>query len=399
MGIKDWLIHKLSNNTKTTVNIDEIVGNVQELYAREMAFETCVNMIANAVGKCKIKTYRSREPTKEKEYYLWNIQPNINQNSTEFMHILIKRLYKNNEVVVVSIGNYEREQLYIADTFRKKDLKIAGEEEVYTDIVVNNIPLYRDFRASEIIHLTLNDGNIKFVIDNMYESYKKLLNSLSKNIAWKNGKHLKVNVEHIATRDEKWLEAFHDIINNQVKPFLESENAVLPEFDGYKYEFLEDLNSKGSLQNTRDIRAMIDDIYSYTANAFGIPPVLLLGSVEGTKDAMKRWLTTGIDPLCNQLSQEITRARYNYKMWASGTYIRVDTSSIIHFDLFDNASNVEKIVGSGTHSIDDVREASGLERLDEEWSKKHYMTLNITGIKNATKDTITEGGEKNEIKK
>lgn len=390
MGIKDWIINKLSNNSFKQVDVEEIIGAMQELYVRDMAFETCVNMISNAVGKCKVKTFRSREPTREKEYYLWNVRPNANQNSVEFMHRLIKKLYTDNEVLVVSFSDGRNEQLYIADSFTKEQIKFAGQERIYTGVVVEGIDLRRKFSANDVIHLTLNDSNVKTVIDNMYDSYRKLLNSLTKNIVWKNGKHLKVSIDQIIVQDENWLESFQDIIQNQVKPFLESEIAVLPEFNGYKYEMVENKNSSSAAsQNTRDIKAMIDDIYAFTANAFGIPAVLLLGEVAGTEDAMSRWLTTCIDPLCDQIGKEITAKRYSYDDWHKGNHVEVDTSAIMHFDLFGNAANVEKLIGSGIYSIDDVRESVGLNRLNTEWSKKHYMTLNITSIE---KDTKVEGG-------
>lgn len=390
MGIKDWIINKLNNNSFKQVDVKEIIGTMQELYVRDMAFETCVNMISNAVGKCKIKTFRSREPTRGKEYYLWNIKPNSNQNSSEFMHRLIKKLYLDNEALVVSIQGRNGDQIYVADSFSEEQIRLAGQEKIYTGIVVDGVDIRRQLKSSEVIHLTLNDSNAKNVIDSMYESYKKLMNSLTKNFIWKNGKHLKVNVSQIPVQDEEWLENFHDIIENQVKPFLENENAVLPEFSGYAYEFMESKDKTNSTsQNTRDIRAMIDDIYSFTANAFGIPAVLLLGDVAGTEDAMSRWLTTCIDPLCDQIGKEITSKRYSYKEWSEGNYVEVDTSAIMHFDLFGNAANVEKLIGSGIYSIDDVRESVGLNRLNTEWSKKHYMTLNITSIE---KDTKVEGG-------
>ena len=47
---------------------------------RLLAFNTCVNLIANAIGKCEFKTFRLGNEIKEQEYYLWNYEPNTNQN-------------------------------------------------------------------------------------------------------------------------------------------------------------------------------------------------------------------------------------------------------------------------------------------------------------------------------
>ena len=151
-------------------------------------------------------------------------------------------------------------------------------------------------------------------------------------------------------------------------------------------------------RSTRDIRSMVDDIFAFTANAFGIPPVLLLGDVAGTQDAMNRWLTTCIDPLCDLLQEEITRKRYGFEKWKRGNYLRIDTTTIIHFDMFANAANIEKLIGSGAYSINDVRAAAGQDEIDEDWAKKHFLTLNISTIENAawTAENETEGGNANE---
>jgi phage portal protein BeeE len=49
-----------------------------------MAFWSAVNIVANAVSKCEFKTFLNGKEDKGKEYYLWNIEPNKNQNSSDF---------------------------------------------------------------------------------------------------------------------------------------------------------------------------------------------------------------------------------------------------------------------------------------------------------------------------
>ena len=111
---------------------------------------------------------------------------------------------------------------------------------------------------------------------------------------------------------------------------------------------------------------------------------------------MTRWLTTCIDPLCDQLQEEITRKRYGFENWRKGNFLQIDTSSIVHFDMFANATNIEKLIGSGAYSIDDVREAAGMQPINEDWSTKHFLTLNISTIEKAAQaaeGNTTEGGE------
>ncbi|MFR2334256.1 MAG: phage portal protein, partial [Flavonifractor plautii] len=104
------------------------------------------------------------------------------------------------------------------------------------------------------------------------------------------------------------------------------------------------------------------------------------------------FLTNCIDPLCDQLQEEIIRKRYGYAQWKRGSYLRVDSSSIIHFDLFANAANVEKLVGSGGYSINDVRRAAGQAPIPEPWADEHFMTLNISPMGEAARKLGAQKG-------
>lgn len=182
------------------------------------------------------------------------------------------------------------------------------------------------------------------------------------------------------------------MIEKQVN-LLQSDGAILPEFDGYEYTRIES-GAKSTSKDTRDIRALIEDIFEFTARSFLIPAVLVKGTVEGTADANHRFLTYCIDPLCDQLQEEINRKRYGYEEWKHGNYLRVDSSSIIHFDIFENAANVEKLIGSGAFTINDVRRAAGQSAIPELWADEHFMTLNISTMTESTKTVHEEGNRK-----
>lgn len=81
-----------------------------------------------------------------------------------------------------------------------------------------------------------------------------------------------------------------------------------------------------------------------------------------------------------------------------GNYLRIDTTTIIHFDMFANAANVEKLIGSGAYSINDVRAAAGQDEINEDWANLHWLTLNIGTMESAARaaENGTEGGNANE---
>ena len=204
-----------------------------------------------------------------------------------------------------------------------------------------------------------------------------------------------MHVTQTEQHDPEFNKRFTDMLNQQIKPFFEADSALLPEFDGYDYsEFPAAANSVAASRTARDIRSLADDIFDFTARAFQIPPGLLFGDVAGTQDAMTRWLTTCIDPLCDQLQEEINRKRYGKEAYLRGDYLQIDTSTIIHFDMFQNAGNVEKLIGSGAFSINDVLAAAGQPRIHEPWADAHWLTLNISPIDQAarTVESSTRGG-------
>ena len=120
MGLISWLASKLG--TPVPVNsidfdIDEYMSAVGDIYVREMAFWAATNLIANAISKCEFKTYENFKEVRKDNYYRWNVEPNRNQNSSAFMHKLIAKLYRNNEVLIVEHG----EDLLVADDFTRKN--------------------------------------------------------------------------------------------------------------------------------------------------------------------------------------------------------------------------------------------------------------------------------------
>ena len=354
----------------------------QELYEatldfqiRELSFWTCVNMIANALSRCEFRTYQNHKELRGREYYLWNIEPNVNQNSTAFLHKFVAQLYQDNEVLITETRRRDGSSaLVVADDW-EDPLEYPSKQNEYKNVRVGELTYDKTFREHEVLHLTLNHVNMRPVIDGLYQSYYRLVSAAMRHYEWNHGQHWKVHVNQLTQGEEGWTENFQSMISQQVKPFLESNGAILPEFDGYKYE---NVSGAGTGGDSRDIRNLVEDIFDLTARAMLIPAVLVNGTVQGTADANTRFLSNCMDPLCDQLEEEINRKRYGFEEWSKGNYMHIDSSSIIHFDLFANAANVEKLVGSGAFTLNDVRRAANQAPINEPWADQHYMTLNIS---------------------
>lgn len=392
-NLKNWLVQKLGGYK--TVTVEEILGdeNVQsalsELYLRELAFLTCVNKIANALSKCEFKTYVKGVEKKEAEYYRWNVSPNRNQNATAFMNKLISELYKNNEALVVEVNN----QIFVADSFAKEVRALT--DYIFTGVTVDNYTFSDTFYQSDVLYFQLNHSNVRNVLNGMYEAYKKLIVYASNAYQKSRGNRGILKISASAQQSKLFDETFKKLMSEYFKDFFKSENAVLPLFDGYDYNDL--TNSKTySSESTRDIKALADDIFEFTARAFSFPPSLAKGDVQDTGKAIDELLTFVIDPLAKMLEQEINRKTCGEYQYRDGTYIKINTVAVKHIDLFDIATPIDKLISSGAFTINDILEVIGKQQINEEWANTHFMTKNYSTISDLLTGIEKGDGGKNE---
>lgn len=399
MGLKffDWLLGRNGQPTTCEITCADLMAAAEDFQVRQLCFWTCVNMVANAVGRCEVKTFRKREEVMDREYYLWNFEPNANQNSTAFFHKLIGKLYMDNEALIISSRRRDgNDAVLVADSWQQAT-DYASRMNEYTGVQVGDTSYDKTFRESEVLHLKLHHNAMRPIIDALYASYRRLVAAAMRSYQWDRGQHWKVHVGQIAQGAENFEANFAKMLEDQIKPFFGSGAAVLPEFDGYAYERVSGgAGGSSKTSDSRDVRNLVEDIFDFTARGFLIPAVLVNGTVQGTADANSRFLTNCIDPICDQLQEEITRKRFGYDGWSQGNFVRVDSSSIIHFDLFANAANVEKLVGSGAFSINDVLRAANQAPINEPWANEHFLTLNIARIQEAAQKLSAQKGENNE---
>ncbi len=363
--------------------VEEYASLVVDIYIREMAFWSAINLIANAVSKCEFKTFVNGKETKAREYYLWNLEPNKNQNSSVFLHKLIAELYRHNECLVIE----QNGQLLVADSFKCKPYALL--EDVFTQVTVGDFTFSRSFVQSEVLYFKLSECNIRKVISALYESYGKLIEYSMKAYQKSRGTKGIYEYDTIPVAGTEERKAFDALINEKISKWLNSDAAALPLGKGQKWHELQ--HKTYSSESTRDIRAQIDDIFDFTARGFGIPPALMRGDVQGTSDAVDQLLTFCIDPLLDQLQEEANRKRSGYEGFAAGTYMQIDSKTIKHIDLLSVATSIDKLIGSGSFCINDIRKAVGEPEIDEPWANQHFITKNYETIEQALK--ALEGGE------
>lgn len=365
-----WLLR--ARDAPEAVTMEEMFDLFTDCYVRELAFQSCVNLTANAVSKCEIKTFLGGKEVKDREYYLWNLSPNQNQTSAVFWHKLVDRLYRNRTALVVENGG----KLYVADSFSRKEYALY--DDVFSQVAVGDFTFQRAFTASETLFFELTAQDAKRVVDGLYASYAKLISYGMKGYQRSRGEKGVLELDTNAAGDAQFKETFEEIKNAGFRKFAQAESAVLPMWKGMRYTALG--SRTYNADTTRDIRAMIDDVTDFTARAYGIPACLLNGTVQNVDSATDQFLTFCVDPLADALQEEINRKRNGLEGLRRGDFVQFDTGRIKHIDLLDAAGSIDKLVSSGVECVNDIRALLGQPLINEEWAWKHFITKNYAEI-------------------
>jgi HK97 family phage portal protein len=366
-----WLRSKLGGSVPLSGDMySDIDGYISDIAIREMAFWSGVNLIANGISKCEFRTFYDGKETKGDEYYLWNLEPNKNQSSTAFIQKLISKLYGDGEALVIEQNN----QLLVADSFDRK--QYALYDDVFSQVTVKDFTFSRTFLQSEVLYWN-KEKDMRRLSNSMFDSYSKLISHAMKAYQKSRGTKGVFSYQTLPIAGTPERAAFDNLITEKFKKFIESDNAIIPLGNGQKFE---EVGARTySYENTRDIRAMINDISDFTAKSLVIPPSLLRGDVQNVDSAVDQFLTFCIDTLADFLQEEINRKR-NGKAVLTGTRLQIDTKQIKHVDLMSVATPVDKLISSGVFCINDILKLVGEQEIEEPWAKEHFITKNYAKV-------------------
>ena len=360
-----------------------VVNIPAELYYKELAIYTASSLISNAISRSEVKTFEKGLPVKKQDYYLLNVSPNRNETSSVFWHKVINKVIRDGEALVVEAGGY----IYCADSYgRASQRPILGD--IYDSVTVGNFTFDKQFSQNDSYMFRLDNINVRLLIDGMYEQYGKILSAAAKNLKQSNGQKYKLHIDGVKAGDEDFNREFENYIKNQLKTYMESENAVYPEFDGYKLE-ADPIYSNGS-GSASDFVELKKELFSSVAGAFHIPDSMMTGNITNMTDIVGSFLTFGVDPYADMITEALNK-RAGIDNYVAGNYYQVDTSKIMHRDIFDVAADVSNLISSGVKCIDEVREMLGDAPLNTEWSRKHFITKNFEEIERFL--SSAEGGE------
>lgn len=368
------------NNETDLVKALGLEDKAKRLVMGKFALECAVSLVAGLVAKCEFRTLQNHKPAKGYEYYLWNVKPNASQNSTQFIQDMISKLCYNNEVLIFESGN----QLFVADSFIKQEYAVL--ETVFHSVTRNEFTFNKQFKASEVIYLKLNNKDLARYVAGIQSGYDQLINEAVERYMKLGGEKIILKIDALAQKAANFEERIRKYMTEYFKNYFESKNAVLPLYEGFDIDKQSLPESKKSDEVSGIIQLKRESMDT-AAQALKIPPAILRGDIADVSVLTDNLLTFCIDPLCCQIEEEISSKRYSPEDYLRGNYLTVDTTAIKHIDIFSMAANVDKLIACGFYSVDDARAKAGEAQLNTPFSRAYVRTKNYE----------SEGGEKNEV--
>ena len=376
----DFLNKKVTDAKLETISMKVL----SEAAFRELALHIAISYIANTLSKCEIKTFEKGKEVKEKLYYMLNVSPNANENSSRFINKVIERYYYDGEALIVE----HKGGIYCADSF-SVDESDPFKGFIYSNVTFGSQSDKKDYKSKDVFHIKLDNKDVKKLVDVLNIQYGEIMALAIQSFKRTNGKKYKLLLDDYRAGDKNFQKTFEEVIKANLKQFIENDNSIYPQFKGTDLQEF----STATPSNSSDIIALRKEVFETTAQAFKIPLSMMYGNITNMNEIVKVYLSICIDPLADMISEELTRKYYTFEDWKNGCRIQVDTSCINHIDILEVADKVDKAISSGVVCIDEVRERLGKNLLNTDFSTSHFITKNYDLAENVLKNVEKGGAE------
>ena len=404
-----------SSYSITSSDIEEFLDSSSwsELAFYEFALNSGINIIANALSACEIRTFQNWEEVRGDNYYQWNFEPNVNMNSNQFMQKLVWTLIYKNECLVIQ---GRKGDFLIADSFTKKQTsaynRVVFENVTVTGMGGESYTFQKNFWMDDVLYYKLSNQNVTALLSSLAQGYQSLLETAIAKFEKSGGERGVLKIDANATTvsygtksdgtPRTFNDVYTDLINNQFASYFKSSNAVMPLFKNFDYTPMLGESSKKSTSEIKDVTDITDQIYDKVANALQIPPALLKGDIADVAELTRNLITFSIKPIAKMIETENNRKLYGEDV-LKGNYQKVDTSGIMHMSVSELSTAADKMLGSGW-TIDEIRRKTGDPILNTKESNTRYVTLNYAEMtvqdSDSSKDdedkSISEKGGNNE---
>ncbi|MGD7007616.1 phage portal protein [Metabacillus sp. 84] len=375
MGLLD--IFKKNSELEFLYDFDLIDSASTKIHLKKLAIQTCVNMIGRTISQTEFYVKKDKKVIKDEMYYRLNVRPNINDSANEFWETVIHKLIHDNECLIIQS---DTKDLLIADSFIHSEFAMV--EDTFKEVKVKNYEFSRTFQMRDVLYFKYNNDHMTKLLDSLYTDYGELFGKIVESQKRKNQIRGIVDIETAGIKNDEQQEKIQNYINKVYKAITEKSVAIVPQQKGFKY----DEKSNGASQSVDEVNKVTGGFLDQVAQALGIPIPLIRGDMADIEKLTRNYMTFCIDPLLKKIRDELNAKLIDRADYLNGE--KVETKRISYSNMFDIATAVDKLRSSGTLNGNELREALGLERVDDPMMDVYFITKNYQESSEALK-----GGE------
>lgn len=351
-------------------------------YLKIMAKNTVLDFVARTMSTLEVK-FKNKDGIADWEYIL-NVRPNNDMSAATFWEKFFYRLMDDNEVLVIFT---EDNQLLIADDFSRTEYAVY--DDVFTGVTVKNYVFQKSFNMSDVIYIEYNNDKLDRFTKGLFEDYSELFGRIIE-IAMRNNQiRGSVSINAAASANEKKdengktrTEKLQEYVDKIYQAFKTKSVAIVAKVKNIEYE--EYTNKQGvSNQSLDELNKMKTSLIDDVANAIGVPTALIYGEKAELDSNLQAFRKLCIAPLMKKLQDELMAKIITKKEYKNGERIKV--SKVLPVSILENATQIDKIVSSGTFLRDEVREVTDYDPLPNGEGQQLIMTKNY--------EKVTKGGE------
>lgn len=360
---------------------------------KELAKEASIALISKAFSLAEFRTYQKGKEIKQKDYYLFNIEPNLNTPAASFWESVVRKLLERSECLIL----VQNGSLYLADDYTKHPYVFKPNE--YTGVCIDDYVLTDVWFEDKVLFLdypSTVDADRR--IAGMYSEFSKLINSSANGYLGSKVRKGKLKIPTNWMKTEQGQKDLNAYVNSQMADFMNPDvSSVLPLTSDMDYEELGSAGrSSGAGESSRETKNYVNDVFDFIAIAYGIPPSLLKGDVIDTKEAYSNFITFCLNPIAKLVQDEINRKMFGRNEYVGKSYLKIDTSNIKSKDLRDVANSIDLLMRNGAFTINDAIKAVGYEPISDDIGEKRFMTKNYDLVENFERGENIESGKADE---
>lgn len=380
----NWLekVFRRNEEIDWMFDLDLLEKTSDRIYLKQLAIQICVNHIADTISQSNFKINNDDEKLSKHIEYLLNVRPNRNQNASQFWQQVIYRLINDNEVLIIQTDS---EELVIASDFIKEDAALY--DSIFKEVQIgDDFTFKRNFTMSDVIYLEYSNGQMKQIIDGLFNDYGDMFSRLVKYQLHAHQIRATFQLAATGRKDDTTKERFQSFVDKLTSSFNSNDVAIVPLQPGHEYK---EHGNTAAGKSVDEVNKVLNGFIDKVAMALRIPANLLYGEMADTKEASRNYMKFCINPLLKQISDEFTSKLFEREDIESKDY-GLEIRPLSLENLFDRAEAIDKLISSSAYTPNEIRIKAGDKPSEDPKMNEHIRTKNYESVESSDEEQATQ---------